>query len=166
VKSGILMEARTMVTGPITIREATAEDIPFMRAMMWEAILASPTFLEQLGIENLQRLEEDYWRGWLEYPDPCFVAIDGSGQKLGAITVKPNDQEKPVNGWRIAIGVEAHARGQRVGQNLLERAIAFAGDNGAKYINLFVDSANIPAITLYQRVGFVEVREKDGLVEM
>jgi ribosomal protein S18 acetylase RimI-like enzyme len=160
------MEVTAMVTGPITVREATAEDIPFMRAMIWEAILASPNFVEQLGVENLQQMEDDYWHGWLEHPDPSFVAEDASGKKLGAISVKPNGQEKPVNGWRIGIGVEAHARGQRVGQCLLERTITFARDNGARYINLFVDSANIPAITLYRRVGFVEVSEKDGLVEM
>ena len=48
-----------MLTGPIIVRAAVAEDIPFMRAMIWEAMLASPTFLALHGIENLQQLEED-----------------------------------------------------------------------------------------------------------
>ena len=39
-----------MFTTPITIREATAEDIPFMQAMIWEAILASPAFVAQHGV--------------------------------------------------------------------------------------------------------------------
>ncbi len=155
-----------MLVGPITVREATTEDIPFMRAMIWEAILASPIFLAQVGVEKVQQLEEDYWNGWRERPDPAFVAIDASGEKLGAISVKPNDKDKPVSGWRLGIGVEAHARGQRVGQYLLERVIAFAKENGARYINLFVDSTNTPAITLYRRVGFVEMSERAGLIEM
>jgi len=49
----------TMLTGQIIVRAATAEDIPFMRAMIWEAMLASPTFLAMHGVENLQQLEED-----------------------------------------------------------------------------------------------------------
>ncbi len=49
-----------MLTGPIIVRAATAEDIPFMRVMIWEAMLASPTFLAMHGVENLQQLEEDY----------------------------------------------------------------------------------------------------------
>jgi ribosomal protein S18 acetylase RimI-like enzyme len=30
-----------MFTEPITIREATVEDIPFLQTMIWEALLAS-----------------------------------------------------------------------------------------------------------------------------
>jgi ribosomal protein S18 acetylase RimI-like enzyme len=160
------MGVETMLTGPIIVRDATAEDIPFMRAMIWEAMLASPTFLALHGVENLQQYEEDYWSRWTERPDPAFVAIDAGGRRLGGITVKPNDQAEPVGGWRIGIGVEAHARGQRVGQHLLERAIAFASDKGAEYINLFVDATNTAAIALYRRTGFVVVREEDNLIEM
>jgi mycothiol synthase len=160
------MEVETMLTGPITVREACIEDIPFMRAMIWEAMLASPTFLALHGVENLQQYEEDYWSRWTERPDPAFVAINAGGRKLGAITVKPNDQAESVSGWRIGIGVEAHARGQHVGQHLLERAITFASDKGAEYINLFVDATNTPAISLYRRTGFVVVSEEDNLIEM
>jgi len=53
------VEVETMLTGQIIVRAATAEDIPFMRAMIWEAMLASPTFLAMHGVENLQQLEED-----------------------------------------------------------------------------------------------------------
>jgi len=160
------VEVETMLTGQIIVRAATAEDIPFMRAMIWEAMLASPTFLALHGVENLQQLEEDYWNRWTERSDPAFVALDVGGRKLGAITVKPDDQDELVSGWRIGIGVEAYARGQHVGQHLLERAIAFARDMGAEYINLYVDATNTPAIALYRRTGFVVVGEEDHLIEM
>ena len=155
-----------MLTAPITVREASAEDIPFIRAMIWEALLASPAFLTQHGLENIQQHEEHYWSGWAEHPDPAFVAIDATGRKLGAITVKPNDSNEPVSGWRIGIGVEVDVRGQRIGQHLLERAIAFASQKGATYVNLFVDPANHPAIALYRRIGFLEVGERDHVIEM
>lgn len=155
-----------MFTGPITLREATAEDIPFMRAMIWEAILASPTYLAQYGVEKMQQHEEHYWSSWREHLDPAFVALDGTGRKLGAITVKPNDKGEPVSGWRIGIGVEAHTRGQGVGKRLIERAIAFARMKGARYVNLLVDPTNTRAIALYQHTCFVEVGERDYLIEM
>jgi ribosomal protein S18 acetylase RimI-like enzyme len=155
-----------MITEPILIKEATTEDVPFLQAMIWEAMLASPIFVAHYGVETLQHLEEEYWSRWQEQPDPAFVAFDARGQKLGAITVKPNGEDEPVQGWRIGIAVEPQARGHRVGQHLLERALAFAKEKGARYVNLFVDPTNRRAIALYHRVGFVEVDEKDQLIEM
>jgi RimJ/RimL family protein N-acetyltransferase len=159
-------EVETMVTEPILIKEATAEDVPFLQAMIWEAMLASPIFVVHYGVETLQRLEEEYWSRWEEQSDPAFVALDASGQKLGAITLKPNGEDESVQGWRIGIAVESQARGHRVGQHLLERAIAFAREKEARYVNLFVDPTNRRAIALYHRVGFVEVDERDQLIEM
>jgi RimJ/RimL family protein N-acetyltransferase len=150
----------------ITIKEATAEDLPFLRAMIWEAILASPTFLAHYGVETLQQMEEQYWRRWRDYPDPAFVALDMNGQKLGAITVKPDGTDEPVVGWRIGMAVETKVRGQGIGQRLIQQAIAFARRKGASYINLFVDPTNVQAIALYQRTGFIEVGKTDQLIEM
>jgi len=112
---------------PIIIRESTAEDIPFLQAMIWEAILASLTH----GVEAFQQREEQYWRRWKDYPDPAFIALDTTGQKLGAINMRPNGTDEPGHGWRIGIAVKAQARGQGIGQRLIERAIAFAREKGA-----------------------------------
>src|SRR5579884_4192685 len=155
------MEIEPMVTGPILIREATMEDVPFLKAMNWEAALASPNFIARFGEENLRRHEEEYWSAWQKQPDPAFVALDADGQELGAITLQPNGRDKPVEGWRIAIAVIAQARGQRVGQRLLQRAIAFAEEKGASYVSLFIDPTNSRAIALYHRVGFVKLERPD-----
>jgi len=155
-----------MLTNPITIRHATSADIPFLQAMIWQALLASPTFLAHHGIETIQQAEEQYWSNWTEHGDPAFVALDATGQKLGAITLKPNDTQEPISGWRIGIGVEAQVRGQGVGQRLIKWAIAFARERGASYINLRVDPNNTQASALYQRMGFVWVGEQDGVIEM
>jgi ribosomal protein S18 acetylase RimI-like enzyme len=155
-----------ILSEPITVREATTEDIPFVRAMIWKAIVASPTLVTLDGIETMQQYENHYWRSWQDHPDPVFVAIDATGHKLGAITIKPNDTDEPVSGWRIGIGVEAFARGQGIGKRLIEISIAFALVKNAMYVNLFVDPMNNQAIALYQRLGFVEVGKVGGLIEM
>jgi ribosomal protein S18 acetylase RimI-like enzyme len=155
-----------MLMKPITLREATTADIPFLRAMIWEAILASPTEIARLGIEQFQQLEDQYWSHWVEQPDPAFIAQDATGQPSGALTLKPNDQHVPVQSWRIGIGVAAQARGQGVGRHLIERAIAFARGQHATAVTLFVDPINVRAQALYRSTGFVVSGEHNGLIEM
>ncbi len=134
--------------------------------MIWQALLASPTFLAHRGVETIRQVEEQYWGSWTELGDPAFVALDATGQKLGAIVLKPNDRHEPISGWWIGIGVEAGVRGRGVGQQLIEQAIAFARENGANHVSLLVDPTNTRAIALYQRVGFVQVGELDQVIEM
>jgi len=155
-----------MLTNPITVREATVADILFLRAMIWEAILASPTEITRLGIEQFQQLEDQYWSRWVEYPDPAFIAQNAAAQPLGALTLKRNDQHVPVQSWRIGIGVTAQARGQGVGRHLIERAISFAREQQATAVSLFVDPTNVHAQGLYRRTGFVVSGDRDGLIEM
>ncbi len=155
-----------MVTRPITIREAQAEDIPFLRAMIWEALLASPIFLAHMGIEAIQRHEEQYWAAWTPQADPAFIAVDSTGRALGVILLKPSDVATPALGWRISMGVEADARGQGIGRQLMERAIAFAKADGKHFVNLLVDPTNHPAVALYRHTGFTEVGAQDNVIEM
>ncbi len=150
----------------VILREATVDDIPFLRAMIWEAILASPTLLSQRGVEAVQQHEEQYWSGWQQHPDPAFVALDTNGHLLGAITLQPNETSASVQGWRIGMGVEAEVRGRGVGRYLVERAIEFAKAAGAAYVNLLVDPTNTRAIALYRHTGFVAAGTRDALIEM
>jgi GNAT superfamily N-acetyltransferase len=59
--------------------------------------------------------------------------------------------------------VEDTARGQRLGEALVEAGIARARERGAKRIELDVNDANVPARTLYERLGFSSYEESlDG----
>ena len=133
---------------------------------IWEALLASPDFLSHLGVEAVQRHEEQYWSGWTAHSDPAFIALDGNGRKLGAILLKPSDPGQPAAGWRLSMGLEADVRGQGIGQRLIERVVEFARADGKRYVNLLVDPTNIRAIALYRRRGFVDVGMHDNVIEM
>jgi RimJ/RimL family protein N-acetyltransferase len=154
-----------MVIEPVTIRQATIEDIPFLRAMMREALLASPAFLAHQEERDIEQAEETHWTRWREHPEPAFVAEDATLQKVGAIRLRPHTSNLG-QGWQIGIGVEASARGQGVGYRLIERAISYACQTHSAYLNLLVDPANLPAITLYRRVGFQDVGESEHVLEM
>jgi hypothetical protein len=66
----------------ITIHAAKPEDVQFRRSMLWEAIQSSPQLIHQLGLEALQVHEENYWRHWVQHPDPAFIALSESGQQV------------------------------------------------------------------------------------
>jgi len=112
----------------IQIREATKGDLPFIRAMIWEALLASPTLIQHVGIEKIQQHEDKYWNNWEKKQDPSFIAVDNNQQNIRAILLYPND-EKPVESYRIGMGVIKKARGKGVGKLLIERALQFARRN-------------------------------------
>jgi ribosomal protein S18 acetylase RimI-like enzyme len=154
-----------MVIEPVTIRQAAIEDIPFLRAMMREALLASPTFLAFQDARAIEQAEEADWTRWREHPGPAFVAEDATTQKVGAIRLRPHTASEG-QGWQIGMGVESSARGQGVGYRLIERAILYARQTHSDYLNLLVDPANLPAIALYRRVGFRDIGEREHVLEM
>lgn len=151
---------------PITLKEATLEDLPFLQAMIWQALLASPTFTAAHGLDTLEQTEQAYWSRWREHPDPAFVAFDSSGQRLGAILLKPHGKASAIISWRIGMAVETQARGQGIGHRLIEQAILFAREVGAASLTLFVDPTNPRAIALYHHMGFREAGEMHQLLEM
>lgn len=156
---------RSMLSEPVLMRSATVDDIPFIRAMMREALSASPTFLAHQHIEALQQAEEQEWLKWQEHPTPVFVAVDATGRNVGALRLRPH-HTKVAQGWQLGIGVEAEARNRGIGRRLVEHAINYASATNAPYLNLMVDPTNLPAIALYRRTGFVEIGEHDNVIEM
>jgi ribosomal protein S18 acetylase RimI-like enzyme len=151
----------------LTIQQAQLDDMPFLRAMNWEAVLASPTFITEYGLDKLRQQEDDYWPNWTPETEPSFIAVDENGQRLGAIMLKSHEPGYvPVRGWRFGIGIEAVARGQGVGRSLIVHSLDFARSSGARYLTLFVDPANRPAVTLYKKLGFRPVSRFGSLEEM
>ena len=151
----------------LTILQAGMDDVPFLRAMNWEAVLASPGFIAEYGLEKLQQHEDDYWPGWTPENGPSFIAVGEDGQRLGAIMLKSHEPGYvPARGWRFGIGITETARGQGVGRSLIEYSVEFARTSGARYLTLFVDPANHPAVSLYTKLGFRSVGRFGSLEEM
>jgi ribosomal protein S18 acetylase RimI-like enzyme len=65
----------------------------------------------------------------------------------------------------LTIGVVAEARGRGIGRRLLEHLIEAAREARIDRISLSVEHDN-PAMSLYQRVGFVTVAKDDGATTM
>jgi GNAT superfamily N-acetyltransferase len=123
---------------PIAVREATAADMAFLQAMVWEAILASPSLIRAMGLEQLQELEDQYWGNWVNEQAPAFIAMDADGQSVGMILLKRN-LDQAVAGWRLGIAVAPERRGQGIGRLLLRATATFVRARDGTYLNLFVD---------------------------
>ena len=149
-----------------TLRLATAADVPFLRRMQWEAILASPRLLASLGEETLRAMEESRWADWPAPDEVAFVAEDDAQRLLGALILRVHERAgDSVLGYRLAMAVETDMRGRGVGRQLLEQAKRYVAEHGANYLLLLVDSANEAARRIYHAAGF-ELGDQHGVVPM
>lgn len=89
-----------------------------------------------------------------------FARIDN--ETVGTVAMIPRDNHV----FELAkLAVAEQYRGLRVGQQLMERCIAFAEACEAKKIILFTTDVLVPAVNLYRRFGFIEVALTDNKYE-
>jgi ribosomal protein S18 acetylase RimI-like enzyme len=93
------------------------------------------------------------------------------GEVIGWCDISPGRNEGFTHSARLAMGVCKKYRGVGIGKKLLREAIAEARKTGLERIELEVYSSNIPALTLYEKHGFVREgvkvkgRKLDGVYE-
>ncbi len=152
----------------IIVRDATIEDVPFIKEMMWEAIEFSPVLIRDSGVRELRARQSAYWGQWHETNHPVFVATDEAGQKLGAIALRPyhDFRHGAPAVWELGIGVAVTARRQGVGQKLLEKAIEHCRKTNLPYLVLTVDPTNRLAQALYRKTNFKITSKRYGVIEM
>jgi GNAT superfamily N-acetyltransferase len=93
-----------------------------------------------------------------ENSNSCLVARR-KGQTLGYIIYGVDPELSKKFNYTLAtiilFCVDTAVRGQGVGRRLLERAIGLLKSRGVDLLTVGTDSNNLPALTLYQRAGFV-----------
>lgn len=145
---------------------ATTDDAPFLRRMLYEAAVPPdvprPPLDEVLARPRNARFVNDWGR-----PGDLGVVAEESGQPVGAAWIRLHAHEEIAPGYKgdavaqLAIGVVPSARGSGWGRKLLDRLLDEARNVGLSEIQLTVGLANVPAVRLYQRVGF-SVLASDG----
>lgn len=147
----------------ITARDATTDDIPFMRLMLYEAATvgytlrntAPPPFDEVLA----QPSNRHYYEEWGRDGDIAVIAEEG-GAPVGACWVRlftPADRGNGVIAEpgtpELAIGVAPAHRGRGAGGVMLAALLERLRAAGYARAGLSVDPIN-PARRLYERHGF------------
>ena len=116
-----------------------------------------------LTIENSSFAAERFTRSQLLYlmtkARGLFLVLELEEEIAGYLSVLTH--KKPHSLRIYSIAVDPARRGMKLGQALIEKAIAYALELGLPALSLEVNTENSPAISLYARNGFeaVEILE-------
>ena len=99
-------------------------------------------------------------------PDVEIYAIRSGGRLVGSCQLHSIDRDEGSAELQIRIG-EGDARGKGIGTAAVRLLLRRAFDElGLRRVGLHVFETNERAIATYERCGFVELRRRDGTVEM
>lgn len=92
---------------------------------------------------------------WFD-PAGFLLAVDSSDRLLGFhwTKVHPRHGEHPAIGEVYVVGVTPEAQGTGLGKALTVAGIRHLQQHGLHAVMLYVDADNIPAVSLYRRLGF------------
>jgi ribosomal protein S18 acetylase RimI-like enzyme len=154
------------------IREASREDVNFLREMLYEAATWRTHSPALDPADVLARPDVAlYVNDWGREGDTAVVAQDPAGRRLGAAWYRLFESEAVGFGFvahdvpEVTLAVAPDARGQGIGTALLRALISKAVKDGLKALSLSVEADN-PAIRLYERAGFSTVSESQTAVTM
>ncbi len=145
------------------IRQAGAQDLPFLRDMLRHAYYA------RWGHEADVPLER-YVAGWGRAGDSGLLTID-EFQPVGAAWYRLFEEEEPGYGFvdestpELTIAIVPSRRGRGLGEELLTALLEQARSEGYRRISLSVEPDN-PALRLYEQHGFAKVGERGGALVM
>jgi mycothiol synthase len=106
---------------------------------------------------NMSRadLEARMAEPWFD-PAGFLLAVDAADRLLGFhwTKVHPRHGEHPAIGEVYVVGVTPEAQGSGLGKALTIAGIKHLRDLGLHAVMLYVDADNLPAVSLYRRLGF------------
>ena len=149
------------------VREATPEDLPFLREMLFEAVYwrpdqTRPPIDEGLAGPELSRILE----GWGRAGDTALIAVAADGSPVGGAWLRYWTAENRSYGFldpstpELGLAVRSGWRRRGVGTRLISELMDTARALGAERISLSVEPEN-PSRLLYERLGF-EFRNEYG----
>lgn len=157
---------------PIHVRVFAPAEWRLYRELRLAALEDAPDAFGSTHGEALARPEQA-WRARLADPQPRWDApllaeFEDRPAGLAWATIEPASVELA---HLFQMWVAPTCRGHGIGQALVERAIEWARNQGARRMLLTVACGNDPARRLYQRAGFVAIgdpepmRRSAGLLE-
>ena len=151
----------------LKIREATDEDIPTIKRVLYEAVGWDPDRrLPPMEVTVVMPQLALYHRGWGRRGDFAVVAEVGD-QVVGGAMCRLFTEDEHGEGFydestpELGVAVWGERRGEGIGTRLIEELEQRLVSNGIGAISLSVESAN-RAHHLYERLGYELVAERDG----
>jgi ribosomal protein S18 acetylase RimI-like enzyme len=149
----------------VIVRAAGAADLPFLKAMLYEAATWRPESQPPPETVLADPHAARYVHGWGRSGDAGVIGEDE--RPLGAAWFRLFPADDPGYGFvapdvpELSIAVAPEGRGRGIGTQLLGALIDVAGAKGHRAVSLSVEPDN-PAVRLYERAGFVRVADDGG----
>ncbi len=155
----------------LAILPITVDDLPFVRAMLYEAAFwrapsAAPPMREALNQPGLAV----YLEGWGRPGDTGVIARIGE-EPAGAVWVRHFNADDHGYGYvdeltpELSIAVVEDHRGFGIGRCLMTAMLVELRRRSVARVSLSVENDN-PAHLLYESMGFVPLRAVDGSTTM
>ncbi|WP_237691026.1 GNAT family N-acetyltransferase [Paenibacillus caui] len=132
-----------------TIEEAVKAWNDGFEGYYFDATTTPDQFIKRMAIEELS-------------PELSIVAFKGN-EPIGIVENGVRDLNGSKIGWNGGTGVAAKYRGTGVGKLLIEAALSVLKEAGVKLATLEAISENHKAISLYEKMGYVQVDELEHL---
>jgi len=143
-------------TTPITksIRPFKGEMNPELKALALQSGAYSRFKLDgRLVDREFERLYPRWMENALE--DDFVLVYQGAGTIQGMVTLTLSGENAQIG--LIAVGETA--RGQGIGKALVQMAESFAFEKGARQMRIPTQKMNVPAVNLYQKLGYALAAE-------
>lgn len=135
-----------------SIRQLNAQDVAAYRAIRHEALDNHPEAFVSTADELARRSDADMVRTLETMSVFGAVLPDGTLGGINAFLRNEGAKERH-RGWMIQVYVRPGHRGSGMGQALVEHLVDHAGHHVLQ-LHLGVWTDNLPALRLYQRLGF------------
>ena len=136
-----------------TVRPLTRDDIPALATLYQDAYgPAMVASLDAAQTEMTSAFDGEWGRLW---PDASLGLWRGATLVSAVQTVvRPTWNDAPDLPWIIEVFTEPQARRFGYGRALVIQACRTVRDGREKTVGLTVDESNVPAVVLYQSLGF------------
>ena len=146
----------------LQLRSSHHTDLPFLRAMLYEAVFwresaDKPPYEIGLAFPEVSKALAD----WGKREGDTAVIAEINSNPVGAAWIRYWTDDNPIRGYLqedipvLVIGVHADYRHQGIGRQLMAWMITYASEHCIEQISLMVSKDNY-AQKLYRQQGFVE----------
>jgi GNAT superfamily N-acetyltransferase len=145
----------------VTVRAVTPEDWQLMRDTRLAALREAPSAFASTA-EREAAYDEAKWRSWTQVSGTgvmYFAEVAALAEPAGLAGVYLDGDEPHV----VAMWVHPAARGQKVGEALIEATAGWTRSRGFGALYLWVAAPNAPARKLYERCGFTDTGGRQPL---
>jgi RimJ/RimL family protein N-acetyltransferase len=150
----------------VTIREATEDDAELLHDFMERHLSERLPVLWQRDEPPTVEQEREFVRGVRDVPGSVVLIATTGPRAVGILDFHRERRPQAAHCGRLGMSVAKEYRGQGVGRRLLNELMVRAHDNGIERVELEVLENNVPAIRLYEHIGFREEGRRRGAVRV